>query len=140
MSRSGYSDDCENVQLWRHAVERAAKGARGQAMFRELADALDAMPAKRLHRGNFATADGELCTLGALGMKRGTKMDDLGGDGDADPQLVGQRFNIARALAAEIMYENDEGAPYWIGVETPYQRWARMRQWVADRLAGERLD
>ncbi|WP_256576270.1 hypothetical protein [Pseudomonas sp. KK4] len=68
MSRSGYSDDCENWSLicWRGAVNSAIKGKRGQAFLIELRDALDAMPVKRLTT-NTLEADGEFCTLGALG-------------------------------------------------------------------------
>lgn len=42
MSRSGYSDDCENIGLWRGAVERAIRGVWGQALLLEMAAALDA--------------------------------------------------------------------------------------------------
>ena len=38
MSRSGYSDDCETMGLWRGAVERAIYGKRGQTFLREMAD------------------------------------------------------------------------------------------------------
>ena len=111
MSRSGYTDDNDDPLAhgrWRQAVKRALQGKRGQALLRELAEALDAMPDKRLYPGSFATADGEFCTLGVLGAKRGTKMDDLGDDGYCETDLVGQRFGIAPAMAAEIMYLNDE--------------------------------
>lgn len=141
MSRSGYSDDYDDEGtggLWRGAVKRATEGRRGQVLLRDLLEALDAMPEKRLYRGNFATAEGQYCTLGVLGAKRGTKMDDLGSeeDYDCDTGLVGKRFGIARALAAEIMYENDEGAAYW-EKETPEKRWQRIRAWVASQLLAE---
>lgn len=125
MSRSGYTDDYGDddplaMGRGRQAVKRSIEGKRGQALLRELLEALDAMPDKRLYRGNFATADGEFCTLGALGAKRGTKMDDLGDECDCNAELVGQRFGIAPAMAAEIMYMNDEYAVddwKWIDVE-----------------------
>lgn len=113
MSRSGYIDDSEDHLAqgrWRQAVKRAIEGKRGQAMLRELLQALDAMEDKRLYPGSFATADGEFCTLGALGAQRGTKMDDLGDEDDCEPAMVAKRFGIAPALAAEIMYLNDEYA------------------------------
>lgn len=114
MSRSGYTDDDGDDPLalgrWRQAVKRALEGKRGQALLRELAQSLDAMEDKRLYPGSFATADGEFCTLGVLGASRGTKMDDLGDEHDCDSALVGRRFGIARAMAAEIMYMNDEYA------------------------------
>jgi hypothetical protein len=124
MSRSGYTDDYGDddplaMGRWRQAVKRSIEGKRGQAMLRELAEALDAMPDKSLSAGNFATVEGEFCTLGVLGAKRGTKMDDLGDDEDGcDTETVGQRFGIARALAAEIMYMNDESVDEheWVDV------------------------
>lgn len=115
MSRSGYSDDIEDTWAhirWRGAVKSAVRGERGQALLRELIEALDAMPDKRLYAGSFATADGEFCTLGVVGARRGTKMDDLGDEDDCNPREVAKRFGIARALAAEIMYLNDERAAY----------------------------
>jgi len=164
MSRSGYSDDCDGWALirWRGAVNQAIKGARGQALLRELVDALDAMPDKRLYPGSFATADGEFCTLGVLGAKRGVKMDDLGNEDDCDPKQVAQRFGIARAMAAEIMYMNDEYAvDEWKRVDVeicgpvrphhpdygrhlrtvrvhndnhPAERWQKMRAWAVGQL------
>ena len=84
MSRSGYTDDASDDPLahgrWRQAVKRSLEGRRGQALLRDLVDALDAMEDKRLYPGSFATAEGEFCTLGVLGAKRGTRMDDLGDD------------------------------------------------------------
>lgn len=112
MSRSGYTDDYGDDPLalgrWRQAVKRSIEGKRGQALLRELLEALDAMEDKRLFSGSFATAGGEFCTLGVLGAKRGTKMDDLGDEWDCEADLVGQRFGIAHAMAAEIMHLNDE--------------------------------
>jgi hypothetical protein len=162
MSRSGYSDDYDDplaLGRWRQAVSCAIKGKRGQAFLRDLAGALDAMDDKRLYNGSFATPEGEFCTLGVLGSKRGTKLDDLcSDDGECDSATVGQRFGIARAMAAEIMYLNDEymvDTKKWVDVEvcgpiSPYypdrgrrtrsyivddpehqkKRWKRMREWV----------
>lgn len=110
MSRSGYTDDDDPLAhgRWRQAVKRSLEGKRGQALLRELVEALDAMEDKRLYPGSFATPEGEFCTLGVLGAKRGTKTDDLGDEDDCDTHAVGQRFWIAPAMAAEIMYLNDE--------------------------------
>jgi hypothetical protein len=130
MSRSGYSDDCEHLALWRGAVHRATTGYRGQHFLRKLRDALDAMPVKRLIADAIQNATGEVCALGAL---------------DPSPKSYEARdlanhFGIAWALAAEIVYENDEAHRFsWIRDidgkfirrdETPEDRWARMRAWV----------
>src|SRR5574343_496191 len=121
------------------------------------------MPDKRLWSGSFATAEGEFCTLGVLGAKRGTKMDDLGDAEDGcETELVGRRFGIAPAMAAEIMYLNDEYVVNewkWVEVEIcgpmrpnwpdygrhrrsvsvhndhhPQERWRRMRAWVEEHI------
>ena len=132
MSRSGYSDDCENVGLWRGAVERATFGKRGQAFLIELAAALDAMPDKRLITDELV-ADGAYCTLGVIGAARGLDMKVVE---VADTEAVGKMFKIAPALAAQIVYENDE-CNHWASTESPEKRWTRMRQWVADQIPAE---
>ncbi|MES3011973.1 MAG: hypothetical protein V4738_14385 [Pseudomonadota bacterium] len=166
MSRSGYIEDGDDDPLahgrWRQAVKRSLEGKRGQALLRELVEALDAMPEKVLYPGSFATAEGEFCTLGVLGAKRGTKMDDLGDEDDCDPDEVGKRFGIAPAMAAEIMYMNDEYAvgmqksvdveicgpmrPYYpefrlhrksvsiYNERHPQERWQKMRQWALENI------
>ncbi|MEX6663209.1 hypothetical protein [Pseudomonas sp. W2-17] len=129
MSRSGYSDDCENWSLicWRGAVTSALKGKRGQAFLLELRDAMDAMPEKRLV-ADVLEADGQFCTIGVLGAKRGINMETLDPD---DREGVAEAFGIAPALAAEIVFMNDEGS--W-NAETPEQRWVRMREWVESNI------
>lgn len=141
MSRSGYSDEIEDFLAWgrwRGAVKSATEGKRGQALLRELVQALDAMPDKRLFPGSFATAEGEFCALGVLGTQRGTRMDDLDDEDGCSPKLVGQRFDIAPALAAEIMFMNDEGLVVfdrWVD-DSPSTRWQRMRAWAEKQIAG----
>lgn len=128
MSRSGYSEDCENLWLWRGAVERAIHGKRGQAFLREMADALDAMPEKVLIAGELINEDGECCAIGAVCKARGTDVSQIYYD---DPNEVAKSIGVARAMAAEIAYENDEQGG---SSETPAQRWQRIRQWVASCL------
>lgn len=160
MSRSGYSDDCEGLNLWRGAVERALKGKRGQAFLKELAAAMDAMPEKRLIADELQ-ADGGFCTIGVLGHARGLDMARID---PHDSDQVSKVFGIAPAMAREIVYENDEGdatcewremefcgpvRPYhheWgshfrtVRVDIPGEtvearRWQRMRKWVDEQLA-----
>ena len=123
MGRSGYSDDCDNLQLWRAAVDRATFGSRGQRFLRKLRDALDAMPTKRLITNALADERGEVCALGAV--DPAAKVDPY------DRDAVAAHFNIAPALAAEIAYVNDEAAWH---VETPEARWIRMRSWVDKQI------
>lgn len=141
MSRSGYCDDNEDNWrhiCWRGAVTSAIKGKRGQAMLVELRDALDAMPVKRLVR-EVLQAEGEFCTLGVLGAKRGIDMGHLDPDCSED---VSAAFGIADAMVREIVYENDEffgnykmvdGEQKWVR-ETPEERWIRMRKWVDQQI------
>jgi hypothetical protein len=139
MGRSGYSEDCDlgdkSMYLYRGAVERAIRGARGQAFLKELLEALDAMPEKRLIPDSLrAPQTGEVCTLGAIGAYRCL---DMSGVEDSEPEGVADLFGIAQAMAREIMYENDEGgASYW-GHENPEARWKRMRAWVSENIQSD---
>lgn len=127
MSRSGYSDDCDNLALYRHSVDVATNGKRGQAFLRDLVTALDALPQKRLIAEDLVAPDGSVCALGALGVKRGIDMKQFD---PYEPQPIGEAFNIAKCLAAETVYMNDE---YFEGC-TPEQRWEHMRKWAAENL------
>lgn len=131
MSRSGYGnyDDDGNypVALWRGAVESAIRGRRGQAFLRELLAALDALPEKRLI-ANDLVSDGEVCAIGAVGVARGVEMADLDPE---DYETVADRFGIARALAQELFWLNDEAA---YAAEAPEARYARVRRWVEEQI------
>jgi hypothetical protein len=132
MSRSGYSDDCDGWKLimWRGAVASAIRGKRGQAFFREMLAALDALPEKKLITDELE-ADGAYCALGVVGEKRGVEMENLD---PYDRYGVASAFDIAPALAAEIMFMNDDG--FW--AKTPEQRFEKMRQWVAEQIVPEK--
>lgn len=144
MSRSGYSDDCDGWALirWRGAVTSAIRGQRGQAMLRELAAALDALPEKRLAAGVLATEDGGYCALGTLGRARGMDMAQIDPD---DPDAVARAFGVAEALASEVMWMNDatiRDERTYLNVEVcgPMRGWERHTQlrWVADPRAAEK--
>lgn len=129
MSRSGYSDDLDDstLWLWRGTVKRATEGKRGQRLLRAMRDALDAMPEKRLITAELVCPDG-VCALGAVAVAKGIDVSDID-PGDRDE--VARTFDIAGALAAEIAYANDEGT--W-RIETPEERWTRMRAWVESQI------
>lgn len=120
MSRSDYSDDCENLGLWRGAVKRATNGYHGQHLLTKLRDALDAMPVKRLITDAIKDESGDVCALGALDATVESY----------DARDLARHFRIAWALAAEIVYENDERYQQ----DTPEQRWTRMRAWVEAQI------
>lgn len=130
MSRSGYSDDCDNVQLWRGAVDKAIWGKRGQAFLCEMLSALDSLPEKKLIAEELETADGCVCAIGAVGKHRGTDMSKID---YSDAGAVGNEFGISRAMAAEIEYVNDEEGPYG-SVETDEARFVRVRAWVSAHI------
>lgn len=118
MSRHGYTDECEDPLAqgrWLASLRSAIRGRRGQAMLRELAAALDAMPTKELYAGAFQRPTGECCALGVLGQARGIDMSHLEpdpeddfGEHPADPALVAATFGIADVLAREVMFRNDD--------------------------------
>jgi hypothetical protein len=160
MSRSGYSDDCDGWALirWRGAVASAIRGARGQAFIREAIAALDAMPDKRLVADSLVEADGKFCTLGIVGQTRGLPLAALDPE---DRDVVAQAFGISTALAAEVMFMNDEAVHEPLrhrtfevcGPMRPFDarfrsvravnshleelRWQRMRNWLESHLAKE---
>lgn len=129
MSRSGYSDDCEQWDLirWRGAVNSAIKGRRGQAFLKEMLAALDGVADGKLIAGELEQ-DGAVCAIGAVGKARGLDMSAID---PHDRETVAGQFGISSALAAEIVYMNDE---WFYGNEAPEARFARMRKWVASQI------
>lgn len=134
MSRSNYSDDCDDqwaLIRWRGQVASAIKGKRGQKLLRELVEGLDAMPEKRLIADDLEVC-GQYCALGVVGKARGIDLKSI------DPEasdIVAKQFDIAEPLAREIVYINDECG--WGYDETPEARWARVRYWAVQQLREE---
>ena len=130
MGRSGYTDDCENLGLYRAAVDRATRGKRGQAFLHEMLAALDAMPVKELVAGEVVRDETHVCAIGSVAVARKLDVSKLDAtDGDA----VGEAFGIARALACEIAFENDDDFAFH-RQETDADRWKRMRSWVVAHI------
>lgn len=133
MSRSGYTDDLGSewaMICWRGAVASAIRGRRGQAFLRELVDALDALPEKRLISDDLIR-DGEVCALGAVGLARGmeAKMAEIDPE---DYDSIADVFGLSNALAQEIEYLNDE---FYYG--SPEERFAKVRAWAVRELTKE---
>lgn len=134
MSRSGYSDclDSGELNLYRGNVNRAINGKRGQTFFRRLLDALEAMRVKELHPEIFVEGE-KCCAMGALAVREGVDDPERFNGGWAGD--TASLFNIADCLAAEVAFENDDDFGCRVrGIETPAQRWQRMRDWVARQL------
>lgn len=132
MSRSGYSDDGEDdlaLGRWRGQVASAIRGSRGQAFLRELIEALDALPEKRLIANDLETG-GNVCAIGSVGVKRGVDMSKLD---PHDPYGIAGVFGIAHQLVQEIEYMNDEA---FYG-RSPEERWNFMRDWAASQIKPE---
>lgn len=131
MNRSGYSDDLYSWDLirWRGAVKSAINGSRGQVLLRQMADALDAMPVKRLIAEDLRNKNGEVCALGAVGVATGVDVDALE---PYDHDGLAKAFDVARALICEIEFINDDNG--WRH-DTPEERWCRVRKWVKENLA-----
>jgi hypothetical protein len=131
MSRHGYVDDYEDEtspNLWMGAVARAIRGRRGQAFLKELRDALDAMPEKRLISESLVDEYGARCALGAVAAYRGMDVERVDPE---DAEQVAKVFGISTALAREITYENDE---CWGEGD---ERWTYMRRWVERKIISE---
>ena len=135
MSRSGYNEDCDDnwaIIRWSGVIASATRGKRGQAFFRDLLAALDAMPAKRLITNDLVREDStgfeNVCALGALGKARRADMTGLDPE---DAERVAGTFDIAEALARQVVWVNDECGFY---PETPEARWIRVRGWAASQI------
>ena len=146
MSRAGYSEDYGDddplvAGRWKGALRRAMRGRPGQAFFRELLAALDALPQKRLVANVLQEAewdatgenlvpvkDGDVCAFGAVGRARGIEMParlDLDEDDYEIAEEVQSLFGTTDALSREIMYQNDEGG---YGRRVPLPN-VRMGEW-----------
>lgn len=139
MSRSGYVDDCDDdlaVGRFMGVLASATRGKRGQKFFKDLLAALDTMPEKALIADLIEAPEeigGGVCALGALGKARGIDMSKLDPE---DPEGVGIAFDIAEALAREVVCVNDEDGP-WGKSETCEERWKRVRRWVEKQIKTE---
>lgn len=125
--------------MWRGAVQSAISGKRGQAFLHEMGAAMDAMEDKMLIHGQLVNAKGDSCAIGTVCAARGLDVSEV--DPHA-PEQVGKAVGIARAMAAEIEYINDECGPWslrepephHIGGECPYKRWERVRKWIDEQI------
>src|ERR1700742_2973797 len=130
MGRSGYTDDCDSDWeriKWRGQVASAIRGKRGQAFLKELIEALDAMPEKRLIAEDLINQDNNVCALGAVGVKRNVELKKLD---PYDHGYLAEIFGVAPQLVQEIEWVNDE--QLW--KTTPEQRWQAVREWAVKCL------
>jgi hypothetical protein len=128
MSRAEYSEDLNNWDLikWRGQVASAIRGKRGQAFLRELVEALDGMPEKRLIAHELQEG-GNVCAIGSVGVRRGVDMTKIEPE---DYDRIAHVFGIAHQLVREIEFMNDEAQ--W--GPTPEARWQYMRAWAVSQI------
>lgn len=128
MSRSGYREydgdgDILAMGRWQAMLKSAFQGKRGRQFLIDLRDAMDAMPVKRLISGELKDADGEVCAIGSVAVRRGVDISDMLMPPDCDPddwhsdweseaeenaERLSERLDIAACMAQEVMYQNDE--------------------------------
>lgn len=131
MSRSGYSDDCDDqwaLIRWRGAVNSAIRGKRGQSFLREMLTSMDALPEPKLVAMELEEG-GQVCAIGSVGRARKIDMSKIDPE---DYSRVARAFGISEALAQEIVWMNDESGPWQ---ETPENRFLRMRRWIERNLS-----
>lgn len=119
--------------MWRGIIASASRGKRGQAFFRSLVAALDAMPTKELVEGELQTDEGSVCALGCLGKHKGV---DLATIDTEDWHSLGDLFDIAPQLAQEVMFVNDEQ----FRVSGPEARCRIVRDWAARQIVVSEKD
>lgn len=130
MSRSGYSDDYDILEIgrWRGQVASSIRGKRGQMFLRAIRTALLAMPVRALYPGVLVGNDGCCCTMGAFANHCGIDVSDVDPE---DPDSVAAALGVTEQLVREIAYLNDECGSV---VETPEKRWERMLKWIEGRI------
>jgi len=99
-----------------------------RAFLRELADALDAMPERRLIPYALHGDEG-VCALGCLVLRRGIDMSAI--YLFPGSHTLSNLLGATRLIVQEVSNVNDRG-----GHKTPPElRWKRVRTWVAKQLA-----
>jgi hypothetical protein len=165
MSRSGYSDDCEDVLAWgrwRGRVASAIRGKRGQAFLKELLAALDALPEKRLVANDLkVTGYGDQYGSAYYGdwgdplIVGGDELVDIRGNTKCigDVCALGA-LGVARNLDMSKVDPEDSDSVAGLfdivhplaceimfendeqyPLETPEMRFARMRKWIASLIS-----
>lgn len=108
-------------------MSSALKGKRDQAFLIDPRDAMDAMPNKSAWWRTRLKLTGSSAPSVFSSAKRSIEMSVI----DAHcRETVSGVFRIAPAMAAEVVFENDECG--WN--ETSEQRWQRMRKWIGSHI------
>lgn len=136
MSRINYSEDEDfagQFELWQANCDRSLHGKKGQAELRVLRDALLALPAKRLLRGELYNNAGEVCAIGAYGKYKGVDLSKYDPE-DCDHDRVGIEGGMPKLVAWKVVEMNDQEF-YRM---TPEERYTRMLDWVEYMIKQEK--
>lgn len=136
--------------LWNANLIRHMRGRAGQAVLRELREALLSLPEKRLINGRLADESGCVCTVGALAAHRGVSLKELADrikvdyegypfdEWDAEEATLneGLRIGLKTGMVVRLASINDD--TWGPGIhETPEQRYERVLKWVESKIIPE---
>jgi hypothetical protein len=148
---------------WQANVQRCIGGKQGQRFMWELYLALEALPKRELITKALIDQSGGVCSLGSVAILRGMQIPiEWTATVDSEPddyefaEAMGPLFGLKDMLAREVMYQNDDaGESHYIDnglaygrlseiynpcretrLETPAERWQRVRNWVVSNLGG----
>ena len=144
-----YEEFANQGLMWEANRTRHLCGAKGQAVLRELRDALIELPEHRLIASRLADESGCVCTVGALARHRGVPTQELAelvkpgkwGDVDSyDAELattaLGARLGLKEVMSITLSSINDD---IWFAPtdETPEERYERVLRWVESKIQPE---
>jgi hypothetical protein len=135
--RIGYSEDEDfpgQFALYQANCRRSIKGKEGQAVLRELEQALLALPAKRLIADELRNAEGEVRAVGALAKYRGVEKTEADPE---DMEEVGVELGMPRLVAWKVVCLNDielGGYGYGLVSVTPEERYVKVLEWVRRQI------
>jgi len=137
--RFSYSEDEDfngQFSLWQANCRRSMKGKKGQAAFRDMRDALLAMPEKRLVSGVLYDDKGGVCAIGALLRHKGVDLQVLDPE-DATDETGARLAKIPPLVAWKIVERNDVWCDIVTGEYsrmTAEERYTAMLAWVEAQL------
>lgn len=157
MSRYDYESGDYPAHWWQIDLERALTSGRGQRLLREVLAALIAMPRWELIEAEIVevttddddqVVDGAVCAVGAYAaycIRQGgwtwtEALSQLAEDGwrggdSYDTQRLGQKYGLARTVAYELGWLNDEAYARL----SPSERWHAVFGWVWGQIRVERM-
>ena len=138
--RISYSDEEDfpgQFGLWQGNCMRSIGGKNGQAVLRELEQALLALPEKRLIADELENAEGEVCAIGALAKFRQyqpkadpEEMEEVGIELGM-PRMVAWKVVCLNDVELDTRYDKEQGRVVPITPEERYERvLAQVRKWL----------